>query len=395
MKGANDLDYDNTQDLLDIEDEDSAPNQEADIIEDQIAAEDIEQTLHLDYTLKTCEERAGLVNKIVEQTPAQNLTNRYLEILGDYIMGGITKEEKKGRQYLTANRLITINKRETSYEGLAEKLENGEDGIYNLITDNKNMFFQLKDPISERDIEEIPGLKELREEIEKVEAACKSARGRRKYLLKKQLIEMRKDQYVLRSSVRQPVVATPCAKGVNKVDLRIEYWLDENGIPQSKGVISFFDPKHISAIMCNYNGLKLAVKDKFSSDFYFLMLDFDELLNKALNDEPIFRDIVQMKFDGVQNINIQKYLLKAYNKTYTVEYISNLWRNKIPKLIAQQAKIDYVIKYYQSHKGARWKKCSCCGVTKPAHTYFYSKNSSSKDGWYSMCKNCRNAKNKK
>jgi len=261
-------------------------------------------------------------------------------------MGGITKEEKKGRQYLTTNRLITINKRETSYEGLAEKLENGEDGIYNLITDNKNMFFQLKDPISERDIEEIPGLKELREEIEKVEAACKSARGKRKYLLKKQLIEMRKDQYILRSSVRQPVVAAPCAKGVNKIDLHVEYWLDENRIPQSKGVISFFDPKHISAIMCNYNGLKLAVKDKFSSDFYFLMLDFDELLDKALNNEPIFRDIVNMKFDGIQNIDIQKYLLKTYNKTYTVEYISNLWRNKIPKLIAQQAQIDYVIKYY-------------------------------------------------
>ena len=33
MKGANNLEYDNTQDLLDIEDEDSAPDQEADIIE--------------------------------------------------------------------------------------------------------------------------------------------------------------------------------------------------------------------------------------------------------------------------------------------------------------------------------------------------------------------------
>jgi len=30
--------------------------------------------------------------------------------------------------------MITVNKRETSYEGLVGKLENGEDGIYNLMT---------------------------------------------------------------------------------------------------------------------------------------------------------------------------------------------------------------------------------------------------------------------
>jgi hypothetical protein len=34
--------------------------------------------------------------------------------------------------------MATINKRETSFEGLASQFENGEDGIYELITDNKN-----------------------------------------------------------------------------------------------------------------------------------------------------------------------------------------------------------------------------------------------------------------
>ena len=56
-------------------------------------------------------------------------------------MGGITKEEKKEKLYLTDNRRITIEKRETSFEGLAEKFENGEDGIYNLMTNDKNILF--------------------------------------------------------------------------------------------------------------------------------------------------------------------------------------------------------------------------------------------------------------
>jgi len=56
-------------------------------------------------------------------------------------MGAITKEERKEKLYLTDNRLVTINKRETSYEGMVEKFENGEDGIYNLITNDKNILF--------------------------------------------------------------------------------------------------------------------------------------------------------------------------------------------------------------------------------------------------------------
>ena len=37
--------------------------------------------------------------------------------------------------------MVTVNKRETSFEGLVSQLENGEDGIYNLMTENKNMIF--------------------------------------------------------------------------------------------------------------------------------------------------------------------------------------------------------------------------------------------------------------
>ena len=51
------------------------------------------------------------------------------------------KQEKKERKLLTDNRMATVTKRETSFEGLVSQLENGEDGIYNLMTENKNMIF--------------------------------------------------------------------------------------------------------------------------------------------------------------------------------------------------------------------------------------------------------------
>lgn len=119
--------------------------------------------IKLDYTLETPEERVALVNKILEENPEPN--EKYLEILADYLILCMEKQEKKERKILTENRLMTVNKRETSYEGLVSQLENGEDGIYNLINDNKNQIFQPKVTITKKDLEDIPFLKQLREAI--------------------------------------------------------------------------------------------------------------------------------------------------------------------------------------------------------------------------------------
>ena len=69
------------------------------------------------------------------------------------------KQERKERKILTDNRMMTVNKRECSFEGLVSQLENGEDGIYNLMTDNKHTIFRPKVTITKKDLEEIPFLK--------------------------------------------------------------------------------------------------------------------------------------------------------------------------------------------------------------------------------------------
>ena len=95
--------------------------------------------IKLDYSLQTPEERNQLVEKILEENP--NPSEAYLEVLADYLVLCMEKQERKERKLLTDNRMATVKKRETSFEGLDSKLENGEDGIYNLMTENKNMIF--------------------------------------------------------------------------------------------------------------------------------------------------------------------------------------------------------------------------------------------------------------
>ena len=108
----------------------------------------------LDYTIIDIQERNKKVHEIINSVPVQKLTPYYLEQL---------------TKYLTET---------TQTDG------------------DKNILLVPKIQITENDIETIPGLKELREEIKKIEIRQNAARGKQKFLLTKQLIEMRQDQYV-------------------------------------------------------------------------------------------------------------------------------------------------------------------------------------------------------
>lgn len=375
------------------EDEDNLDVDLDESVEDKIQEEDIKPTRKLDYSLETPEERNELVKKIIDETPPEQLTNKYLEILTDYIIFAMDKEERKKKKILTDNRMVTVNKRETSFQGLAARLENGEDGIYNMIANDKNIIFTPKISITQKDIDDIPALKQLREAIDLVEKQFKVATGKKKFLLKKQLIEMRQDQYVIKNAYRQPMYFMNAVKSFNQVQLDENITITENGEVKSDGIITFFDPKHISALLCNYSKLKEDSYGRFWSDSYFLMEDLDNLVDRTLkNDYPLYYDLLIYKIDGKQNIEIQSLLQEKHGIKHSVEYISSLWRNKIPKLISEKAQEEYLVWYYTTQEYGKWKKCSRCGQVKLAHNRFFSKNKTSKDGYYSICKTCRNKK---
>ena len=352
--------------------------------------------IKMDYKLKTAEERVEKVKEIIANTPSERLTQKYLDKLSDYIVIPIERQERKENHIITDNHNITVTKREMSFEGLVGRLENGEDGIYNMIANDKNIIFQPKVSITPQDLEEMPELKKLHEAILKVEEQLKTARGKTAYKLRKQLIEMRKDQYVIKGSYKKPIYSMNLIKSASKIDLSEKVKEDkDNGTVSSNGLINFFNEKHISALLCNYSKLKEDAWSKFSSDSYYLMEDLDNLIDRTLKDNyPLYYDLLIYKIDGKQNVEIQMLLEMTYGIRHSVEYISSLWRNKIPKLLAEQAKKDYLNWYYTNAEYGKWKKCSRCGQIKLANNKFFSKNKTSKDGFYSICKDCRNSKNK-
>ena len=304
------------------------------------------------------------------------------------------KQEKKERKILTENRMMTVNKRETSFEGLVSQLENGEDGIYNLISDNKNQIFQPKVTITKKDLEEIEPLRQLREAINLWEAKLKVTEGKDAFIIKKALIEMRKDQYLIKNAYRKPIVFNKLTRSRNFIRLEDKTCrFDADGYPIPEGV-SLLDPAVCSAILCNYSRLKQDSSDQFEGDLYYLMDAFDEIADVALKDYPLYEKIVECKVDGLQNIQIQEILQEEFGIKHSLEYISSLWRKKIPKLIASAAEDEYLDWYYREQEKGKYKRCSRCGQIKLAHNKYFSKNKTSKDGFYSICKKCRNSKTK-
>ena len=348
--------------------------------------------LKLDYTLESPEERKQLVEKILEECP--NPTPQYLETLADYLVLCMEKQEKKERKLLTENRMATVNKRETSFEGLVSQLENGEDGIYGMISNDKNQIFQPKVMITKKDVEEIPGLAQLREAIKMWEQKLKTASGRDAFIIKTAIIELRKDQYILKDAYRKPIIPKNITRSRHFIPLESDFSFDDEGYVVPEGV-SLCDPKVVSVILCNYSLMKQESWGEFEKDLWYLMQEFDEVADAALKEYPLYDRICEYKVDGLQNIDIQEKIQEEFGIKHSVEYISSLWRNKIPKLIASEAEDRLLDWYFLNEMKGKYKKCSRCGEIKLAHNKYFSKNKTSKDGFYSICKKCRNSKAKK
>ena len=348
--------------------------------------------IKLDYSLQTPEERNELVQKILAEPREEPLKPAYLEVLADYLILCMEKQERKERNILTDNRMMTVNKRETSYEGLVSQFENGEDGIYSIMKEDKNQIFQPKVSITKQDLEDIQPLRQLRESIEYWENKMKTAEGRDALIIKKTLIELRKDQYIIKNAYRKPIVFTQvCHSSRNFIPLDGEITVGNDGKLTSKG-ITLIDPVVCSAILCNYSRLKQDSWGNYESDTWYLIYDFENICDKALANHPLYMKIVEYKIDGMQNIDIQTAIQQEFGIKHSLEYISSLWRKKIPQLIASAAEDEYLIWYYSTQDKGKFKRCSRCGEIKLAHNKYFSINQTSKDGFYSICKVCRSKK---
>lgn len=172
-----------------------------------------------------------------------------------------------------------------------------------------------------------------------------------------------------------------------------EITLDKEGKLISSG-ITLINPKVVSEILCNYNRLRQECEGVYNTYTWGLLEYFDKITLRALRNEPVYACIVEQKMAGKTNLEIQKTLIERHDTNFSIEHISSLWRRKIPSVIAAVAEDDFLDWYYLEVEKGQYKRCTRCGQVKLLHNKYYSKNKTSKDGYYSICKECRNTKKK-
>lgn len=336
--------------------------------------------LQLNNRLITYAERLEWVEKEIARIGEERISSFQRDKIATYLIEG-THPEARG-EILTANRMVTVNKRETSREGLVEKLEGGESAFHQLVKQDKNVILTPKVGITQADIDEVPGLAQLREEIDKLqqslvdgeETMSKEAQGK----TKQTIIEMRRDQYVLKNSFRQPMFGR--GNG-NNIESELHY-----------DTINLQDSEQVLALIINYSGLKIEFGDNNESDIKWTLIDLDRLIDKALADRPPLKYILRLKIAGASNQEIREGLIEKYDVDHTQEYISSLYRNKIPQLISEAAVEEWINYMFMNKLKGEYKRCSRCKKIKLANNRNFSINRTSSSSFYSVCKECRNKK---
>lgn len=349
----------------------------------------------LDYSLKTAEERVACVCDTLASLPKESITRKYKEIMADYILmitePSQTKKEKHSEyQVLTSNRQATIDKRQISFERMVDSLENGEDGIYALINRDRKQYLDNKTKISEEEIESIPGLKTQINIINSLKKQLEKAEGAEKYSIKRQIIEAWQQVYILKAS--SSAITHPKNSNQLKIfastPLEEEIIIGEDGMPHVEGLLSLLIPEHVCFLLTYYSLLKEECQDDLNSDMHWLLIDLDNLVDRALKDQPSLYQLLIWKVDGHSNEEIKQLMEEQLGIVHTEQYYSTLWRKRIPKIISTLAVKEWLEWYYSNVAYGEWKYCNTCGKWKLAHPMFFTRNTS-KDGWYSRCKDCR------
>lgn len=121
-------------------------------------------------------------------------------------------------------------------------------------------------------------------------------------------------------------------------------------------------------------------------------LDFYEAISDLTD---VYRKILRLKEKHYRNADIAEIVNKEFGKSYTANYISTIFRQKIMEKIINAVKL-----HEDSIKNCffpeNFKQCTCCGKILLLDERNWIRKNRSKDGFQNRCKRCeREARNKK
>lgn len=358
----------------------------------------------LNYNLQAYQERLGLVNFLDGNGELEGLPPSELDKVANYLLYAedvdTEVELKKG------------SKKKVSYEELIESTL-GETTIQN---QQSLSIYKVPKPRIDREKDaDIPFMKDLWDSIDWVTERyqyCKDVLDGKidmdlkrnliptyqtKYFMREWMVDLRREQFLLKDCYRPVICTGPNFQGWSLPTDDFGMCIGPHILCPGSMMVDFGNWQHIYAMMKNYSGMKA----KFIDNPYhpwWCMYDFLEELIDKVDWTPEHWHILIRKIDKIPNEQIAKELFDINGKTYSVNYISTIWKQHISKQI-----VKYAYLWWSEHEFkpdgtlrtmTKWKVCPICKKELFADDLNFSRGS---DGYFKdTCKKCsREERNKR
>lgn len=383
--------------------------------------------LKLDFSIESSTDRANYVNKYMD--PCANYTAKELETISNYLLygkdeDGLSCVDRKEVEIKTKHS-TWARKNAESLDALMEKPTFDE----RCLQSGRTRYKTPKPTIDRVADADVPGLKELWEVIDDVQYLIDVNKGKiedgsvRKltnaelYEYQHYLIELRRQQFVLRDMVK-PVI---CRTKTNITPVRDTFdvsipW-DQDGADFAIAPLGLYtyaqqrfeNPRFLEEVDYHYNEKAKWVLDFRNGEHIYELFElYDDLeTEKSLEVESIAgplldtlnfyrkrahlskeqEKILDLKIQHIPNQKISELIAQEFGATHSANYISTIYKQKICSKIADAAILHY--DYYMNREIATaWKMCTCCGEYKLRDTREYMRRARSSDGMSSICKVC-------
>lgn len=145
--------------------------------------------------------------------------------------------------------------------------------------------------------------------------------------------------------------------------------------------IDFRDVSHICRLL---DAQKLLSDDPSLSQVRDT-LDFYE---RQANLNPIQRTVLELKREGKQNMDIRDVVNKQFDRSYSTNYISTIYRQYVAPAIADAASRHWEIVRAIAFGPESFKRCTCCGRLLVESESNFIHKARSKTGFSTRCKQC-------
>lgn len=390
----------------------------------------------LDFSIETSQDRMAYIEKNVDFS---KLSKKDIELCTDYVLYG--KDPDKEMTSAADRKEVFMKTKYSSYqktepvslEGLMESPTFDE----TIFKTGKNIYKKPKqEPISKNreKYKDIPGMKELWAEIDKIGRIIGLAKGeiepedgeevpqldsKQLYHLNHQRIELYENQYLLKDMARPEIKIQKnygsfyssiidsqmnypvfpcgtmseendwdfkCPLGSSRefmaanVEAEIEQ-LKQNG----KEYFNFLDKNHVYQLCLNYWDIRNSIEKHPDSPLWNLIWTLDWYIEKANLSEQQ-KLITECKKKRMLNKEICKELMDKLGIYHQENYVSTIW-NKVCQLIVDAADLNYDEWCCKDYMPA-WKKCNCCGKWLLRDNRNFVKKSKAADGLTNRCKRC-------